>query len=261
MGDISYRPLIEEMTWSYSRISSFEACPYAWFMKYILEEEERPTFYASYGKFIHSLIERCCRGDLTREELPTAFLLGFSSEVQGERPNSEIVRKYISLGTEYFRSFDGFPYAMKGVEEELFFDAGGLHFHAFLDFVGERDGKLIVLDHKSRDLKPRSNRKKPTVKDQELDDMLRQLYLYAYGVKQKYGEFPSLLCFNCFKNRQLIEEPFSETACAEALDWAKRTTEEIADEEDFRPYMDFFHCKYLCGFHDSCCYWNGGDAS
>lgn len=258
MGDISYRPLIEEMTWSYSRIKSFEDCPYKWYIRYILDEEEAPMFYASYGSFVHSLIERYYSGKLAKEELPAEFLLGFSSSVLGERPDDGIVRKYIALGAEYFRNFEPFPFQPLEIEQELRFTVDGLGFLAFPDFIGEREGKLAVVDNKSRDLKPRSARKKPTLKDQELDGMLRQLYLYAHGVKQKYGEFPGFLCFNCFKNGQFIEEAFSQKAYEEALDWAKRNVEEIAGEEEFRPCIDFFHCKYLCGFHDECCYWNGG---
>ena len=102
MGDISYRPLIEDFVWSYSRVSSFEDCPYKWFMKYISGDSEQPTFYASYGSFIHSLIERYYSGELKREELPMAFLLGFSAGVRGERPSDKIVRNYIAAGKRYF---------------------------------------------------------------------------------------------------------------------------------------------------------------
>jgi len=28
IGDVSYLPLIEDMVWSYSRIKTFEDCPY-----------------------------------------------------------------------------------------------------------------------------------------------------------------------------------------------------------------------------------------
>lgn len=35
MGEISYRPLIEAMTWSYSRLEIFDDCPYRWFLTYI----------------------------------------------------------------------------------------------------------------------------------------------------------------------------------------------------------------------------------
>lgn len=257
MGDVSYRPLIEDMTWSYSRLTSFENCPYAWYMRYILEEKEEPTFYASYGSFIHRLLARYYSGELKKEEMPTAFLLGFSSEVQGERPPQSTVVKYIGAGRDYMEKFEPFRFETRGVEEEIHFDVNGADFVAFVDYIGERDGKLAIIDHKSRDLKPRSTRKTPTVKDQELDAMLRQLYLYAHAVKQKYGEFPSLLCFNCFKNGQLIEEPFRQDAYEETLDWVGKTIETIASEEDFHPYIDYFQCRYLCGFRHECCYAGG----
>jgi len=258
VGEVSYRPLIEDMTWSYSRLSSFETCPYAWYIRYILEEEEEPMFYASYGSFIHRLIERYYSGELTKEEMPTAFLLGFSSEVQGERPPQSTVVKYINAGREYMENFQPFQFEKRDVEEEIHFDVNGAKFVAFVDYIGERDGKLAIIDNKSRDLKPRSHRKTPTVKDQELDAMLRQLYLYAHGVKQKYGELPSLLCFNCFKNQQFIEEPFNQEAYEETLDWAGKTIETIASEEDFKPNIDYFQCRYLCGYHNDCCFAGGG---
>ena len=226
-------------------------------MTYILDEKEAPMFYASYGSFIHSLLERYYTGKLKQDELLTAFLLGFSTEVRGERPSSEIARKYLALGADYFRNFRPLPLEVLSVEEELRFDLDGHPFLAFLDIVGTKNGKLAIIDHKSRDLKPRSTRKKPTLKDQELDSMLRQLYLYSYGLKQVHGEFPDILCFNCFKNGQFIEEKFSRTAYDEAVDWAKRSIGEIEDEEDFRPDVDYFRCKNLCGFHDRCCYFQG----
>ena len=226
-------------------------------MHYIQNEEEAPMFYASYGSFIHSLLQRYYNGELTKEELPTEFLLGFSANVRGERPAPSTVAKYIQSGREYFENFEDLPYKKLAVEQELHFSLNGAPFLAFVDYIGEREGKLAIVDHKSRELKPRSGRKKPTLKDYELDDMLRQLYLYAHGIRVKYGEFPTFLCFNCFRNGKLIEEPFSETAYREALDWAEAKIEEIADEEDFRPYVDFFQCKYLCGHHNECCYWQG----
>lgn len=60
MGEISYRPLIEAMTWSYSRLEIFDDCPYRWFLTYIhtpkLKKEDK--FYAAYGLFMHDLDKR-----------------------------------------------------------------------------------------------------------------------------------------------------------------------------------------------------------
>ena len=258
MGDVSYRPIIDDMVWSYSRIKSFEDCPYKWFCHYIRGENERPMFYASYGSYVHDLLRRYYIGEIGKDELPMRFLLDFSTKVQGERPASSTVAKYIQSGHEYFKNFEPLPYRVVDIEKEVHFDLDGTPFVAFIDFIGEKDGKLMIVDHKSRELKPRSSKKKKTLKDIELDEMLRQLYLYSHGIKQLTGEFPAFLCINSFRNGNLIEEPFDRTAYESSVEWAKQKIEEISDEEEFRPYVDFFQCKYLCGLHDECCYWNGG---
>ncbi len=257
MGEVSYRPLIESMTWSHSRLKCFDECPYRFFTRYIRGEEESPLFYASYGSFVHRLIERYYNGELTASELPLAFLRGFSAEVEGERPAAKTVLKYIADGKAYFDGFRPLPFEPVAVEHELHFDVDGIPFTGFVDFLGKRDGALAIVDHKSHEMKPRSKRAKPTAKDRELDEMLEQLYLYAHGVSQVFGEHPKWLCFNSFRNGQFIEEPFDGRVCERVLDDAKRRIEDIADEEEFRPDVDWFRCKNLCGFHEDCCYFQG----
>ena len=215
-------------------------------------------FYASYGSFIHKLIEKYYRGELEIAELPTAFLLGFSDQVLGERPQESVVVKYIQAGKSYFEDFRPFPFEPLAVEEKLDFDLDGKPFTAILDFRGAADGKLAIVDNKSRDLKPRSKAGKYTAKDRELDEMLEQLYLYAHGVYRLYGEFPEWLCFNCFKTKQFIQEPFRKPVYVQTMDKIRRKIDEIESEEDFRPNIDYFQCGHLCGLHDGCCYYRGG---
>lgn len=255
MGEISYRPLIEDMIWSYSRIECFNDCPYRWFLKYIKKYEEMPQFYSSYGSFMHKLIEQFYRGDITKEEMKIKFLFDFSKEVQGVRPQESVVRKYVEQGLEYLKRFEPFPYPMLGVEKEVNFEIDGVPFVGFIDYLGEKDNELYIIDHKSRNLKPRSGKNPPTVKDKELDDMLRQLYIYSAAVKQEYGKFPKALCFNCFKTGTFIEEPFNEEAYTEAIAWARKNIEAIKDVDDFYPNVEFFGCYYICGVSDECCYW------
>lgn len=216
-------------------------------------------FYSSYGSFMHRLIEWFYKGELTKEQMLIKFLFDFQKEVRGDRPSESIVRKYISCGTEYLKRFSPLPYRMIDVERRLYFTVDQYQFVGVLDYVGEKDGKIFIVDNKSRDLKPRSGRKTPTQKDMELDDMLRQLYLYAAAIKESFGAYPAALCFNCFKSGVFIEEPFSETAFQKTVDWARRTIEAIQNETDFPPYPDYFVCRYLCGVRDECCYAEGSD--
>lgn len=254
MGEVSYLPLIEDMVWSYSRIESFNACPYRFFLKYISKCKETDKFFASYGSFMHKLIENYYRGILAKDDMLTEFLTGFSKNVKGIRPQESTVQKYIKCGVDYLKGFQPFKYSMVDVEKRVEFEINGLKFIGYIDYLGEEDGKYYIIDNKSRDLKPRSNREKPTVKDRELDAMLRQLYIYSAAVKQEYGKFPKSLCFNCFKSGAFIEEPFREEAYYEALDWAKRMVEDIKSADDFYPNRDFFSCYYICGVSDDCIY-------
>lgn len=143
---------------------------------------------------------------------------------------------------------------MLGVEKRVNFEIDAMPFVGYIDYLGEKDGEYYIIDNKSRDLKPRSNRAIPTVKDQELDSMLKQLYLYSTAIKQEYGKFPKALCFNCFRTGVFIEEPFNEDAYNEAVNWAKVKIEEIKATDDFYPNRDFFSCFYICGVSNDCVY-------
>ena len=258
MGEVSYRPLIEDMVWSYSRIQSFRRCPYAWFQRYIRNDPEEPEFYASYGSFVHELFAEFYTGALSKEDLPEAFANRFGPEVKGLPPKRGLSESYFEEGLKYFQEFEPLPFRCVGVEKELFFQVGGFPFHGFIDFVGEReDGKLVVVDHKSRALKQRSKRKKPTANDREIDSILPQLYLYAEGLHQELGRFPDELCINCFRSGELIQEPFDPALLEQAKEDVIKSINDILDESEFYPVIDEFQCRNMCGFHYDCCYYQG----
>ena len=256
MGDISYAPLIEDMTWSYSRLKAFESCKQNWFLRYIRGVKDIPCFYTNYGSFMHRILEGYYSGKLTKQQMLTEFLIHFRDEVKGQRPDGKIVNKYILSGTSYISSFEPFDLESLWVEKRCSFSVEGRQFVGVIDFLGRsKDGELYLIDHKSRELKPRSGRANPTVKDRELDDMLRQLYLYCVPVFEEFGCFPNFLCFNCFKNGEngaLIKEPFHKEAFEEAKRWALDLIRQIEAEEDFDPNPDYFFCKWLCGVNDKC---------
>lgn len=258
MGDVIYKELIKDMTWSYSRIETYNDCPYRWYLKYIAKCEPAPMFYSSYGLFMHKILEQFLSGKITKEEARMNFLLNFQKEVRGERPAPDIVEKYVSQGTEYLRNLCPFPLKTVSVEEKVRFELDGVPMVGVIDYIGEKHGELYIIDHKSRAMKPRSGRKRPTAKDTELDSMLKQLYVYSELVKQKFGQYPAWLCFNCFRNNTFIQEPFSEDRLLETTEWVKKSVADIEDEDDFNPYIDFFACKNICDVHDECCYYEGG---
>lgn len=191
MGEISYRPLIEAMTWSYSRLEIFDDCPYRWFLTYIhtpkLKKEDK--FYATYGLFMHDLLEKYYRGENSKEEILIMFLTQFKERTKGTgRPKSATVQKYFQSGIEFIKSLEPMRFKMISVEEKIDFKIGGLNFTGRIDYLGEEDGDLVIVDNKSRDLKQRSKREKPTLKDKmDLDIQVSKLQLLKQSfLSQKY---------------------------------------------------------------------------
>lgn len=226
----------------------------SFFLKYISGCKEHPQFYATYGKFMHKLIELIHKGEMSKDEAQTKFLCDFSTEVQGIRPSEKIVRSYIEKGLNYLKSVQKFPYNPLGIEKRVKFEVGGFPFVGVIDYLGEQNGELYIIDNKSRDLKPRSKRSTPTVNDNTLDEMLKQLYLYSIAVKSEFGKYPKALCFNCFKSGVFIEEPFVESKLEETIKWTVDTINDIIKTEDFSPYIEYFPCTYICGVNDECIY-------
>lgn len=246
MGDISYRPLIEDMVFSYSRLNSYRQCPYGWKLNYIDECGKCENFYSSFGRLIHDIIAKYYNGQITKAEMPVEFLARFSTDVKGVRPSANIIEKYINSGLEYLRGFTDFGLNTIDVEKKIYFEVNGIRMVGFVDYIGEKDGDYYCIDHKSHSLKPRSGRKKVTKKDRELDEYLRQLYLYAKGIKDVYGKFPKELWFNCYRDGVIIKEPFDEERYEEAIEWATDMVEEIKNDTDFYDNYDYFYCRWIC---------------
>ena len=254
MGNISYKPLIEDMVWSYSRIETFNDCPYRFFLKYIKGYNESDKFYATYGSFMHKLLERFYKNEITKREMLQIFLTDFQKEVRGIKPVEKTVQKYIREGCEYLRGFTPLPLNVVDIEKQCKFTIGKYNFVGFIDFVGEKDGQLYIVDNKSRVLKPHSGKNSPTAKDIELDHMLKQLYLYSVSIEQERGILPKELWFNCFRAGVIIKENFDIKKYEETKKWAEECIEKILNTDEFNANQHFFSCTYICGVNDHCEY-------
>ena len=215
----------------------------------------KDMFFSSYGTFMHKLIELYHKGEKTPRQIVDMYLQDFKTEVVGRAPNRKVFSSYFTGGLQYLKALQPFPYGMVGVEKKVDFVVNGIPFVGYIDFLGEKDGDLYVVDNKSRILKPRSSRAKPTKADEELDAYLRQLYIYSAAVEEEYGKTPKSLCFNCFRDKLFIIEPFKEQAYAESKEWLAKSIGKIREESDFKPSVEFFKCTHLCEMQDMCEYY------
>lgn len=243
--------LFTDWVWSYSRLQSFCQCPWGFAQRYLYGEKSETNFYAAYGSLVHEIHERWYKGTLSEKQIIPAFVDGFVS-----LPDTEPERRstYLLSGLNYFGRDIYTPEKIVGVERRVRFHTGPYRFQGIIDLMYEEDGGLVILDHKSHDLQPRSGRAKPTVKDQELDSYLRQLYLYAHACRElKLGQVTKLV-FNCFRSGALVEEPYSAAAELEAVNWAVDTIQRIENTAQFLPNPDWFFCRNLCDTRSICDY-------
>lgn len=177
-----------------------------WQRKRIKKFHGKDMFFSSYGTFMHKLIELYHKGEKTPRQIVDMYLQDFKTEVVGRAPNRKVFSSYFTGGLQYLKALQPFPYGMVGVEKKVDFVVNGIPFVGYIDFLGEKDGDLYVVDNKSRILKPRSSRAKPTKADEELDAYLRQLYIYSAAVEEEYGKTPKNLCFNCFRDNLIYRQ-------------------------------------------------------
>lgn len=244
--------IYSDWTWSHSRITLYEQCPYAFALKYIYNDDRGQTnFYAGFGSYMHRIHELFYTGVLKREELLQYYIEHFD-EVGNHKGRS----KYFVEGLNYFEGgMSIIPSSVVGVEQRINFKVGEYDFTGIIDLLyRNEDGTLTICDHKSHPLQPRSNRKKPTASDKELDEYLKQLYLYAHGVHQLGLGSVGVLQFNCFRVMSTVENIYSKEKEEEAVEWAVNTIKNIESADEFPPFDDWFYCHNLCDHREVCEY-------
>lgn len=247
--------IISDMTWSYSRITTFIDCKYRFYLKYIKHIGGARHFFADYGSFMHLIIQKYLSKELKKEELVSYYLMHFRENVVGKAPNYSIFKNYFNQGIEYLTSIQYPDDEIIGVEKEVSFNIEEKKFIGYIDKVSRNAYGIDVTDNKSRTLKGRSGRKNPTKTDLILDEYLRQLYIYSIPIEKEFGETPKNLIFNCFRTKTIITEPFNNEMYERTKKWALDMIEEISKEEDWSPNIEWFRCAHLCDCCDSCEYY------
>ena len=244
------------MTFSYSRLTAFDSCKYKWLLKYILGIPKiGNSFFSSYGTFLHEILAKFYRGEGNSETLAPYFLENYFSQVTGKPQKNSTAINYFQAGLNMVSDLTPTDKEILGVEQEVHWTLGGRDYIGYIDLIVREDDGIAILDHKSRDLKPRSKRSKPTKSDAELDEYLKQLYLYAIPIKKLSGEYPTSLQFNCYRTGTLIKELFCPKTFDTVKQWAINKANEIEHNENWRPTIDYFGCKYLCDVCHQCEYY------
>ena len=155
--------------------------------------------------------------------------------------------RYYDEGLQYFRSFDGFGGDMEilSVEDKFELDIRGNRFVGIADLVlrDRNTGDITVIDHKSKSMN--------SMKKAQYENT-RQLYTYAAYVKERFGEFPTLLRFNMLRYGENIDEPFAMERYEETMDWIERTIAQIKAEKEWKVSSSGYFCRFICSTRLHC---------
>jgi hypothetical protein len=260
-----YKNKLDEMTFSFSRLTTFERCPYCFYLTYIEETPKIDNAFAQYGILCHNLLEKYAKNEVFIFDLLDQYINSFETCVNKSFPPNKYVNlrdSYYKNGYEYFQDFAGFEsYKILGVEKKVNFNIQQYHFVGYIDLlVQNKKGEIEVIDHKSKKLHKPAKSTWNNIKrrrETELYQYLRQLYIYSVPIIEQQNMIPKYLNFNCFRTNKWIKIPFDMEDYAESKEWALNIIKSIyVDNKMTKRYEKDFFCNQLCSVRSACEYSN-----
>jgi CRISPR/Cas system-associated exonuclease Cas4 (RecB family) len=248
------------MTWSFSRLNSYYTCPYEFYLHYIECNKGINNFFGQFGTLIHTVLEKYAKNELSIFEISQYYEDNFDDVVTERAPFNKYVdirQSYYEKGLDYLNNIDLllYEYEILGVEKKVEFTIAGYNMLGYIDLLlRDKEGNIIVLDHKSASLKFKKNGEVSKTDAQHFLDFKRQLYLYSMAVINEYKIQPKYLWWNMFKEQKHIKIEFNQDEYEEAINWAKDTVQLIEKETMWLPNQtSSYYCNYLCGMRNSAC--------
>src|SRR5258705_1560389 len=255
MSDYDF--IIDNMKFSYSNISTFETCAYAWKLTYIDTLKREPNFFAEFGTLCHDILEKYFKGELDLFNLPNYYEKHFYEVVQSISLSGTMTQNYYDAGYDFFTNIDINPDDFEILESELKTSSiwNGIELVVKPDIVlkEKSTGKIILMDYKTSIIKKNKNGSIAKSDIDKLNGYKKQLFLYAFFLSQnqktKIEEFR--LWF--IRNNTFEIFQYTEKEAIETLNWFMKIVAKIKEEEKFIANISNpFFCNNLCGVRMSC---------
>jgi len=248
-------------TYSHSRVSTFENCPYKYKLQYIekVEPEIQETIEIFMGKRVHETLEKLYKDKKFKKLISKATLLKFYKDIWEKEISDDVLvvkegltaKNYKKMGIKFiedyydkYKPFDQLTILGLETQDRMTLKDGN-SWHVRIDkFACDNYGNYYVCDYKTNS----------AMKDQEEADEDRQLAMYSIWVKDKFKDCKSvkLVWHMLAFNKEAISERTDkqlEKLEDEVIALIKKI--EIATKEDDFPTKVTALCDY-CGFKSQC---------
>jgi putative RecB family exonuclease len=248
-------------TYSHSRISTYENCPYQYKLKYIdrVEVDVPTTIEAFMGDMVHQTLEHLYKLKKFKKRIAKSSIIKFYRDIWEKNYSDDILivkaeqegvnadnyrkmgEKFISDYFDRMRPFEDMTILGLETQDRMTLPDGN-QWHVRIDKLGCDDkGNYFVCDYKTN----------ARMKDQEEADEDRQLAMYSIWVKDKFNDAKSvkliwhMLAFNKDAVSERTDEQL-EKLQQEICDKIK----EIENAKEFPTNVTAL-CNY-CGFKSEC---------
>lgn len=252
---------LQDMTWSFSRVSSIGSCLYYFYIHYIEGCDDEENCWGQFGLVVHQTIEKFLKGEIDMFGIVDYYKDLFDEIVTCDFPPNKYVdlkeKSYLD-GLEYFSNlyFDFDRYEILGVEQELAFNVGKYPFKGYADAIyrDRQTGEIILRDHKTSNFKYLKNGNVSKTNAEQFKHYRYQEYLYCIPLIEKYRRVDKL-SWNMIRDQRIIEIPFDEKEFKEAQEWAINNIHILENEMLWLPdNSNMYYCKMLCGQRGGCIY-------
>lgn len=261
-----YSDKIRKMRWSYTRISTYEQCPLAFYYQYLFVDSngypilpERNNFYADCGGYMHERLEHFLKHEESADDALEKFLNDYDDIADGYVISENTRMKYFENGMNYLSNLT-YPKDIEILEVEGKHDFKIKDYNVVgrIDLLYKQDGAVVICDHKSADtvLGKRGNVLKS--KQEKYNGYERQMYMYAKPVIEQYGKV-DYIEWNFFNSNSVYRVPFNEERYNETMQWVDDSIQKIIADTEFADKQEFFFCRNICDFGEDCEAFNAVD--
>ena len=248
-------------TYSHSRISTYENCPYKYKLHYIdkVKVDVLTTIEAFMGDMVHQTLEHLYKLKKFKKRVALNVLIKFYRDLWDKNYSDDILivkaekekvtannykkmgEKYITHYYERMKPFEEMTILGLETQDRMTLPDGN-QWHVRIDKLGcDSEGNYFVCDYKTNS----------RMKDQEEADEDRQLALYSIWVKDKFKDAKSvkLVWHMLAFNKEVISERTDEQLAKlqqEVIELIKK----IENAKDFPTNVTAL-CNY-CGFRSIC---------
>jgi len=245
-------------TYSHSRVTTYENCPYQYKLKYIdkVKPEFQTTIEAFMGDMVHQALENLYKRKKFKQRVSKAILIKFYKDIWKKNYSYDILivkdgldaKNYQKMGEQFLSDYYD---RMKSFEDMVILDletqdrmtlSDGNQWHVRIDKLGcDNKGNYFVCDYKTNS----------RMKDQEEADEDKQLAMYSIWVKDKFKDAKSvkLVWHMLAFNKDAISERTDEQLEKLQMEVVKKI-KEIESATEFPTNVTAL-CDY-CGFRNIC---------